>query len=280
MLFPALYYRADPPNQFQIYMALPPQLSAWSHVPTFAAWLFMHALIPFVYFLFLVRYWRVGRALAPEQRGRLMLLNFTGIFLFLGIATAPGWTRLSSISMPGLILLVWLVNQSSKLGLIMTRSFAGVALMFAVFAPLKLQRTHMYHQDLPAGRLAWSHEADYEVARWLQERTEPWDFFFGGANRDFFFPLYLQDPAKVPFVGANAYTRPDHVQDLVESLERFHVRYVLWQPMLAREHGKGDNLQPLREFLSKNYHVAHTFISSDEILERDESHATCRAEQR
>ncbi|MBI4165586.1 MAG: hypothetical protein HY508_07625 [Acidobacteria bacterium] len=269
VVFPALYYRADHANTFWIYMAYPPPLSAWSHIPAAAVWLFMYTLIPFVYFLFLVRYRREARALAPEQRGRLMLLNVTGIFLFLGIATAPGWTRLSSVCMPGLILMVWLISEPTRFGRAVTGLLAAVTCLITVLAPLKLQRRSMYFQEVPAGRVAWSHDYEYEVARWLQNHTQPGDFFFGGFYRDYYFPLYLQNPARVPFVVPNAYTRPDQVQDLIANLDKFRVRYVLWQPMQNRQ-SPGSNLQPLREYLSQTYHVVQRFSYLNEIWERNE----------
>jgi hypothetical protein len=268
-VFPARYYPADPANTPRIYMALPPLLLAWRDLPAFAAWIFMHALIPFVYPLFLVRYRHEARFMPPEQRQRLMLLSFTGTFLFLGIASAPGWLRLCAVSMPGLILAAWMVSQPNKFAYSVTRFFAGVCVLFVIFGPLKMQRNRVYFQSLPVGRLAWLHERDFDVAEWLRKQTQPSDYFFSGMNRDLYFPLCLRDPAKVPFVLPGAYTRPEQVQNVIDGLEKYSVRYVLWEPRLAQRHPVGDNLQPLREYLSKSYHVAHRFISSDEIWERN-----------
>jgi len=86
-----------------------------------------------------------------------------------------------------------------------------------------------------------------------------------------YFPMGLRNPAKVPYVTTTDYTRPEEVLDVVDSLEKHRVRFVLWPLDLEVRAGNpsaGDHLGPLRTYLRAHYHVVRTFSDFDQLWER------------
>ncbi|HEV2472328.1 MAG TPA: hypothetical protein VGS41_06670, partial [Chthonomonadales bacterium] len=108
--YPALWF-----NTWKVYMVELPALRSWSDFPDWAGFLFIVAIVPTVYAVFFVRYWRVSRSHPSEPWDRLMLVNLVGMFLLAGVAPAPSYFRLCSVCLPALITLVWLVNQPGVL---------------------------------------------------------------------------------------------------------------------------------------------------------------------
>ena len=105
------------------------------------------------------------------------------------------------------------------------------------------------------------------------ERTHPSEYFLEGDWPSLYFLLGLRDPASVPFLSNTDYTRPEQVADVVESLERHRVRFVLWSLRLdlhdPRDPAGGDHLGPLRAYLRAHYHVAKSFANGEWIWERN-----------
>ncbi len=250
----------------QVYMANPPSFPIWLEVPALGIWLFIHALLPFVYLIFFWRYRREAGTRPQEPWDRLMFVSIVGLFLFLGIASSPVWFRLISVSLPALIVFVWLVESSGKLPRMVTALLWAAGLLALVIQPVIVQTGWRGVLDSPTGRVAFLDSDRYEKYRWVSDRTRSGDYFFQADDLDLYFPLGLRNPSEVYFVTASDFTRPEQVQNVVEALERHRVRFVVWSAWLDVPQinpGQGDHLAPLRVYLHTHYHPVKSFTDPD-----------------
>jgi hypothetical protein len=267
VVFVAKYYPADEANTWRIYMQARPSVHVWANWPDLLAWPLIHFLIPLVYILFFVRYWREARLRPQAPWERLMLVNITGLCLFLTVASAPAWNRLYAVSLPGLVMLVWFLNSPLKLEKGLLRGLWAVVLVLAVVKPIVTQVRWRAYLNLPTGRTVFFQAVLYQQAKWLEERTHPYDYFFG--DQLLCFALRLQPPSRIAFIRPTDYTRPGEVQDLVRGLEEHQVRFVSWYSGLDDPvDNTGDHLAPLRHYLQDHYQVAQTFSDGNKIWER------------
>jgi hypothetical protein len=259
-LFNLRYYPSLGANAGQGYMIGLPGFLHWRQIPSLLGFLLLHALLPFVYLLFLVRYRRQSRR-APEERwDRLMLVNLVGLFSLLSVAAAPTWARLYYVSLPALILFTWMLKFEGRAGRFLSNSLYVLTVILAVASPIAKQLHWHAYLDLPTGRTAFLTRATYERYRWAASQTQASEFFFGGAFPDFYFLLNLRNPGPVPFITPYEYTRPDEVQRVMRGLEMHRVRIVLWTPILdLPDDPQGDHLGPLRAYVRNHYHVAKDF---------------------
>jgi hypothetical protein len=224
---------------------------------------------------FLTLYFRKAPARLPEAWDRLMLLTILGLFLFMGIAYAPVTGRLCAVSPPALILLGWIVSSPGKVYRVLANLLLVAALTLAIAGPLSRQNPWWDYSflDAPAGRTAILSPVDYDKYQWVFQRTRPGEFFFEAHWPDLYFPVHLRNPAEVPFLTPNEYTRPEQVRNVLEALERHQVRFVLWSPanldIPVNSHPTGDHLGQLRAYLRDYYHVVKTFSDSDQVWERN-----------
>jgi len=270
--FPIRYYPTGRANTFRAYMSDWPGLASWTRVPAVGAWILIYALVPLAYVLFVVRYRRESVYKSAEPWKKLMMLNIIGCSLFSGVLSAPGFVRLCSVSPPALILSVWMVGTMSKYGSALMKILWILLLGLAAVEPCWTWLHNSFVLDLPAGRVGFRGDRGDNEYAWLAHQTHPREYLFDSAAR-VYFPLHLTNPSKIPFVANTGYTTVEQVQDVVLSLEAKHVRFVVWRRFLDIPESRldtGDNLGPLREYLSHNYHVTHTFSSGDDILERNE----------
>ncbi len=144
---------------------------------------------------------------------RLMLVNITGLCLFLSIASAPAWNRLYTISLPALVILVWFLSSPFKLERAMLRVLWATALALAIARPIVTQTRWKAVLDLPTGRTAFFDPGVYEETKWVLEITHPSDYFFG--DQLLGFDLRLRNPTRVAFVTPYAFTRPEEVSNVV-----------------------------------------------------------------
>lgn len=230
--------------------------------------LFIHALLPLVYVVFFVRYKRHSQA-SPHPWNRLMLLNMIGLSLFLGIAVAPSWIRLCSVSLPALIIFVWLVNCLPRLQKAAVRVLGTAALLFAAGACWRMQGHWRAILDTPAGRAVFMNPDAYAEECWLLSRTKPYDFVFDANWPDPYFLLHLRNPTEVPFLAPTDYTRPEQVDSAVQNLQNRCVRFVVTQSEeeAARE-TPSNHLGPFYAYLRRHYRVVETFSSLNRVWER------------
>jgi len=260
------YRAANSLNVYGVGMPSPHQPGA------LAAFLLIHTLVPLTYLVFFIRYRRESSTRPQEPWVQLMLLNIVGVFLFVGIAPAPSFTRLCTVSGPALILLVWLVSSPPILHRTVTWALWIAGATFFLVSPWRLQARPWPRLDLPSGRAALA-PGFYEKYLWVRDHTRPSQFFFEAAWADIYFPLGLRNPAPVPYVTNTDYTRAEQVQSLIEALDKQQPRFVLWSASLDVPwpgSPSGDHLGPLRLYLRSRYHVVKTFSNGDQAWQRDE----------
>ena len=270
VIFVAKYYPADPSNTWRIYLIGRPSVHNWANWPDLTAWPLIHLLVPLVYVLFFVRYWREKKLTPQESWERLMLINVTGLCLFLTIASAPAWNRLFTVSLPAFIVLVWFLNFPFRLERALLRISWAAVLVLAIARPIVTQTRWKAFLDLPTGRTAFFDPGGYDETKWLLERTHPYDYFFG--DQLLCFGLMLRNPSRVAFVTPYAYTRPEEVFSVVQGLELHKVRFVSWYSGLDDPAAtEGNNLGPLRSYLQGHYRVAEHFANGHTMWERNDS---------
>jgi hypothetical protein len=248
-------------------MAHPPSLSLWLMPAALLMWFFIHALLPFVYVLFWVRYLRQAKARPDLSWDRLMLVSSVGLFLFAGIMFSPTWFRLISIAPPGMIVLVWLIESSPGLYRKLRHSIWACALAVLVAQSVVVQAGWKGYLESPTGRTALLDADRFEKYRWILNHTRPGDFYFQADDCDQYFLLDLRNPAQVSFVTGGDYTRPDQVQNVVGSLEKYRVRFVMWSAWLDVPRNPGGDpaeLAVLRAYLRTHYHPVRGFADDDE----------------
>lgn len=265
------YFFAFRWNQLRAYMVQVPEFSTWVQVPAWGIWLFVHMLVPLVFLLFFARYWREAGVRPQESWDALMLLNIVGLFSFLSIAFAPAWLRVCTALLPALILFVWFMDSPGRLHRAIRGVLWVVGLTVAMVGPAIVQTGGWRYFHSPVGRVVLLELERHEKFRWVRDRTRPGEFLFHGTDYDIYFLLGLRNPAEVPFLTATDYTRPEQVRNVVEALERYRVRFVLWSVDLDlrdEDHPSGDHLGPLRTFLHKRYQVVKTFCDGSQVWAR------------
>lgn len=272
VVFGAKYYPTESSsNSLRSYMNSWPEVVSRHGWPELGPWALLHALLPLVYGIFLIRYRREANGRLTEPWDRLVLVTLLGLFLFVGIAPAPNWPRLCSISAPAFIVLVWLLNSAGKSGVALTRLVWAVAVVSAAAGTWVSQAQWRAYLDGPVGRMAVQNRVAFERYKWLQDRTRPSEYFFQGSWPDLYFPLGLRNPTEVPFVTAADYTRAEQVESVIGALEKHRVRFVLWWTGLDvpdELHPQADHLAPLRSYLGTHYHPVSDFPGSHELWER------------
>jgi hypothetical protein len=268
VVFVAKYYSAEQWNTWRAYLRGAPSIRLWPNWPDLAAWPFIHLLIPFIYILFVLYYWRAAPSRSDVPWERLMLINVTGLSMFLAISSAPAYNRLYTVSLPGIVLLVWFTCAFVPVKKILLPILWTAIVVLAILKPIVTQTRWKAYLNLPTGRTVFFQPEYYEKAKWLAERTQPSDYFFG--NTSLFFALRLRNPSRVPFLSATDYSRPEEVRDVVQTLEEHRVTFVSRFPGLDDPvNNAGNHLVPLQLYLHDHYHVGTKFSNGDEFLERD-----------
>ena len=264
------YYPADWFNTWRAYLAARPGIhgGAWVNIPAF---LLIHLIVPFVYIPLLVACTMRSGFVPGEHRKRVMFLSATGFFVFLAVASAPGAVRLYAVSAPAVILLVWFLD-SRPIWRWWLKPLLATVVLLAVARPLVVQFSKKAYLNLPIGRTDFLSSLAYEKCAWMFGRTHPLDPFFNDPL--IAFALRLHNVSRVPILRPTDYTRPEEVQDAIQALEKFQVRYISWPMELnddnqADRHAEGNHLGPIRQYLDEHYHVAQTFSNGDQMWERN-----------
>jgi hypothetical protein len=252
------------------YMTGLPPFLHWRRIWGLLGFLLVHALLPLVYILFLVRYQRRARQPSGQDWNRLMLVNLVGLASLLSVAAAPTWARLYYVCLPALILFVWLLKFSGRTGQSLAKGFCVFTVILLGALPIAKQLHWRAYLDLPSGRTAFLDRDAYDRYRWAASETRPSDYFFGGFFPEFYFLLDLRNPGPVPFVTPYEYTRPAEVQGVLDGLEKHRVKIVLWTSALdLPEDPSGDPLVPLRAYIRNHYRVAENFPDFEVWVRKD-----------
>lgn len=271
-LLPLKYYSSIPRNNMSIYMADQPDFSGWLEVFALAIWLFIHLLVPLVYLIFIARFFRVAKQQPREPWDRLMLISLIGLSLFASIAFTPNWFKISSSTLPALIVFVWFVKSEGILNKALRGLLWFAAVSSALAQPVIAQTTSCGELDTPTGRAAFNDDERYEKYRCLLKVVRPGETYSHLGDMDTYFLLGARNPTYAAVVTPVEWTRPEQVKSIIQSLGEQHVRYILWSAWLdwpPADKPAGDHLGPLRAYLSGHYGIVKTFTDGDELWERN-----------
>jgi hypothetical protein len=266
IVYPLRYYPSPTINNWRVLIDGFP-----SHAGpiTWAVFSFVYATVPLVYFVSYVGIRKLWQKDLRDRRDKRLLLAMTGLAMFLAVASAPSLKRLATVSPPAMILLVWLLDQPGKVVAGLKIVLASVTVALAIAVPVHLQMRSSSYLTLPAGRAAFFDPDLYVEYQWLLGNTYPGEYFFG--LTPFYTAFHMLNPAPIADFHASEYTRPWHVAALIEALESHHVSMLV----LRRTHdflwaggSPSDHLEPLRIYVSRNYRMAKTFPTGDEVWQR------------
>jgi hypothetical protein len=266
VIFPAHYYPTLPAQTWRS------PLDDFRNQIGFIRWIcipFVYLTIPLVHLVFL-RVMHRRRRIEPDQPwNQLLLLAITGLAMFLAVAPCLSVMRVSSASLPGMILLAWLLNRAGKQGRAAAATLAALSLAIAVYLPLRNQTMHWHYLDLPAGRTAILDPNRYELYRSMAENTHPGQMYFG--VEPLALPLWLQTPAPISSPVPYEYDRPEHIAASIAAIEKNRVPLLLLKPYryLAGTWGYTDtHLRPFQAYLDQHYRCIKTFPAGFELWQR------------
>ncbi len=256
-------------------IGLPGHLT-WRTLPKLSPYLAVYISLPVVYLLTLWRCWRERRN-PPYPWDRIALLSTVGLFLLAEVARSLNWLRLYAISIPGIILLVWLIDRTPKI-----RRFT-MALLWIGIIGLAAHQTISGHvsqslkADLPGGRAATSPQT-YEKLHWIAQRTKPGDFFFQAGWPGMYLPLQLRNPLYLDTLGMVRASRPQDTDQVIQQLNENHVQFILWTANLdlncSPDRRCEDYLTPFRDYLRSTYVRTRVFPDGDALWQRTEPATT------
>ncbi len=265
---------------FRYYPTLPAQtwrspFDDFRNQTGFIRWIcipFVYLTVPLVYLIFLRVMYRRRRIEPGEPWSQLLLLAITGLAMFLAVAPCLSVMRVSSASLPGMILLAWLLNRWGRQGRVAAGALAALSLAIAIYLPIRNQTLHWHYLDLPAGRTAILDPNRYEVYRWMAENTHPGQMYFGVGPLAL--PLWLQTPAPISVPVPYEYDRPEHIAASIAAIETNRMPLLLLKPYryLAGTWGYTDeHLRPFQTYVDQHYRYIETFPAGFEVWQRSDS---------
>jgi hypothetical protein len=234
-------------------------------------WLFIYAVIPLIYILFFVRYRQASARMPTEFWERPMLLAIVGSCMLLSSAPTPSPFRLTVSELPGILLLGWFIDSPRKAARVLVPLLTAGILLVGAHALIKAQPKEMEILVTPQGTLAVTDRETYEEYTWVQQHTQPLEYFFA-VNTNIYFYLNLRDPVPTNEITNSAYTTQEQVADAIRDLRRHRPRYIMWSPEYLDAFTKWqdpseDHLGPFRDYLRAHYRVTKVFPDSDAIWE-------------
>jgi hypothetical protein len=270
VVFPLRYYSSVQLNSWRVYG------TGFRFGLSIIPFLFVHVAVPLVYCICIVVMLRRLKNEPNEAWDKILLLSLAGIAMFLAVASAPSWKRLSAISPPALILLTWLLDRSSQSMTKVRIGLATAAIVIALAGVVRSQTRWTASLDLPIGRTAFIDSGRYEEYRYAVGRTCRGQFMFGPPP--ILLALQVQNPAPIDGLVPFEYTRPEQVTATIQALELNKVPLLMLHPSMFTDPDSDpalDHLDPIRAYLARNYRIAATFRTGDELWERVEGTVQC-----
>ena len=230
---------------------------------------FLYLAVPASYLWIFVEAWKRHERRHKKQWDQLVLLALVGGAMLMVVAPSLSMRRISCVSPPAMILLVWLLSREGGLWRIAIRSLAAISALLALGQATTAQLHHSDQLDLPAGQVAIADAGNARVYRWMASRTHPGQWYFG--MPPYTLPLALKNPTPIEAPGPGDYSRPEQIASAVEGLERTQTRILLLRPPMYVPHLLGyraDHLQPFHDYLLAHYRRTKLFTTGDEVWER------------
>jgi hypothetical protein len=263
VVFPARYYSAGYANSFSVYFDEFHKLAPLRAASIFSliAWIAINLGVPVILAVFCAFLLRTR----THNRELLVLFWLAGMFTFLPVISAPATLRLICAAAFAFILATVLIDRTSL------RKFLSCALVggsvFVLLQIITMLRTPVHILKGPYGAAAIYQRNTYEQFAWIAQNSHPGQTLFGNVDANFFFDL--KNPARVPWVEPDEYTRPEDVIQLVTALDRQRTAIICWPESAWKYQGTGDHLNPLRSYLRLHYHQARRFDDGTQALVRN-----------
>lgn len=278
IVHPARYYGLHPDNTYGVYfveLRKAMDLSGAGRSMAAVAAIFHGLLLPLSVLAFFI-YFFVRRGLRNWQHWRSATLLAITAFVFYAGTSAPMHLRFFSISIPALILLIWMLREYAAektnwrlLSALISGGF--IATGFAQVIVLQL-RSDVSVFELPAGTVAVIQpNPQFERYVWLRDHTDPGDFVYEVYEPFVNFPLLVRNPTRIGQVFQYPYTPREHVEEAVIDLKKNQPRYIVWDNAynVPREKRRPDDpTEPMAEYVLSNYMpLGRVFMIADEPVQ-------------
>lgn len=268
-------YAQDPAtNSLQTYISTITKIRSFGNVMTLAT-LFYSILIPLIYVAALIFLAIRRRHAGFENIAGVVLLCLVGLFLSIG-TTGPNVYRLFQVSLPAVIVLVWLIYQSKLVTPAVAKAVVAALAIFGIALGIRLQSAwETVTLDTASGRLVFLSPVISERYEWLLENARPGDLVYETYNSHVNFPLGLRNPCRLSILLNTGYSPPEHVNWAIEDLKRTRPRYIIWDGAWTGEMSQladGERLKPFYRLMSAYYRPVRSFTPYDgrerEVWER------------
>ena len=228
---------------------------------------FIYISVPLTYLWFFAAMLRRPRQSDAEPWKKLFLLAVVGVAMFVAIAPALSIKRISCVSPPAMILLVWLLSRRGTLYRATAKTLAAISVAVAAAQIVAIQTHPKLILNLPVGRVAIPDPQNYEVYHWMSEHTHPGQWYFGLPPMTL--PLGLRNATPIESVGPGEFTRPDHVTAVIRDVDAKHVPLIVLRAISNRRLPPGtvDHSKPFYDYLHQHYRRTKTFSTGDEVWE-------------
>jgi len=253
--FPLRYFSTLEAHTPRAYFLGRPQIKGVGDLPAATPYVFVHLVVPLMYLLCLFRLFREKQNMEEQTWQRVFLIALVGLAMFASVVSAPTPLRLYVVAPPAVILCVWYFGRPVKLDRMVRGALWAAALLLIILLPARRQLSQRTFLNAPIGRIAFLRPQGYEQVLWFAQRTRPGDTFINSPSLAFV--LSLESPGPLDYVTAHAFTRPEQVQQLIQSMEAHRTQFVYFYPELYEgTRPVDDNLGPLRQYIAQNYHLA------------------------
>jgi hypothetical protein len=256
VLFPARYLSGEV-NSPRTYLRQLPAVHRLSDILLLIPFVFIYALIPYVYFFGLYQLWRKRGILNSRVRQHLVLLHLLGLALFLAVASGPRFFRLCTVAPPAILIGTWIISQPGRAPKVARKLLSVLSLGLAVLLPLHRQTQWHATLDLPAGRSAFVDVLEYQEFDWVARLTHPSELFFNQPALSLY--LSLKNPTASEFVNNDEFTRPDQVAAVIQSLQQQPPPLVVMFPHTPDYSAVHDHSGPFRRYIYDHYHLSRVF---------------------
>ena len=257
VLFPAKYLSSGEVNSPRTYLRQLPPVHSLSDVLLFVPFVFIYALVPYIYLLGFYQLWRKRGVLSSSVRQHLVLLHLLGLALFLAVATGPRFFRLCTVAPPAILICTWIISQQARAFTLVRNLLWVLAVAFALLLPFHRQTQWHATLDLPIGRTAFVDPLELHEFASLAQRTHPADPFFNQPALSLY--LALDNPTASEFVNYDEFTRPEQVTAVLQSLRQRPPSFVMMFPQTPDFSSAHDHSGPFRKYVHDNYHLDQTF---------------------
>jgi hypothetical protein len=242
-------------------------------LPSIGVWFLTKIVMPLVYPVFLISYWRCSSRSTVREWTVPRLIAMVGLSLFLTISSAPTWPRVSEVSLPSFIIAIWLIARTP------VRSAAealvwSIAALGLIAMPLKTQTRWHGNFSTPYGTVATIDPMMFPTYQWLSQNTSRGEYLFAPASADIYILFDVRNPTAITYMDGDASTLPNQVLGVVDDLGSRRPRLIVWtvdMGRIDRRTSAGDSLDPLRNYVRSNYHCIKMFPDGAQVWSKQTS---------